>query len=215
MAIIRPTGYLSHYGFSPEETEEHLAHYGVKGMKWGKRLKTRAGLAIQQANAKADDYESKRRMAQLYEQGAADSQQKAAAADDARNSYRTMANRNKETALEHYRYASKLDKFAPYLASRERESAKLQSKRYNENMANADRENATAIAERSAAATRRVKQAAYARQAKANKSGARVAVVRGVLNKLKKNPDAGNATLTNTHTGEKTVIKKKNRRLGG
>lgn len=41
MAVIRPTGYLSHYGFSPEETEEYLAHYGVKGMKWGKHLKAK------------------------------------------------------------------------------------------------------------------------------------------------------------------------------
>lgn len=41
MAVIRPTGYLSHYGFSPEETEEHLEHYGVKGMKWGKHLKAK------------------------------------------------------------------------------------------------------------------------------------------------------------------------------
>lgn len=39
MAVVRPTGYLSHYGFSPDETEEYLEHYGVKGMKWGKRLK--------------------------------------------------------------------------------------------------------------------------------------------------------------------------------
>lgn len=215
MATIRPTGYLSHYGFSPGEVNEYLEHYGVKGMKWGKRLKTAAGLALQRANAKADDYESKRRMAQLYEQGASDSQQRANAADDARNSYQTIAKRNREAALEHYRYAAKLDNFSPYLASREREDAKLQSKRYNENTANADKANATAIAERSAAAVRRVKQAAYARQAKANKSGARIAAVRGVLNKFKTNPNAGNATLTNTHTGEKTVTKKKNRQLGG
>lgn len=36
MATIRPTGYLAHYGFSEEDV---LEHYGVKGMKWGKRKK--------------------------------------------------------------------------------------------------------------------------------------------------------------------------------
>lgn len=34
MATIRPTGYLTHYGLSEEDV---LEHYGVKGMKWGKR----------------------------------------------------------------------------------------------------------------------------------------------------------------------------------
>lgn len=43
MATIRPTGYLAHYGFSEEDV---LEHYGVKGMKWGKRKK--AQLNIQQ-----------------------------------------------------------------------------------------------------------------------------------------------------------------------
>lgn len=38
MATIRPTGYLAHYGFSEEDV---LEHYGVKGMKWGKRLKAK------------------------------------------------------------------------------------------------------------------------------------------------------------------------------
>lgn len=215
MAIIRPTRYLSHYGFSPEDAEGYLEHYGVKGMRWGKRLKTSIGLAAQRANAKADDYESKRRMVELYGRGAADSQQRANAADDARNRYRTTAGKNQEAALEHYRNASKLDGFAPHLATKERQDAKLQSQRYNENKAAADNANATAVAERSAAATRRIKQAAYARQAKANTSGARIAKVRGIVNKLKPSQDAGNATLTNVYTGQTTTIKKKNRRLGG
>lgn len=38
MAIVRPTGYLSYYGFSPEDAEAYLAHYGVKGMKWRQHL---------------------------------------------------------------------------------------------------------------------------------------------------------------------------------
>lgn len=41
MAAIRPTGYLAHYGFSDEDV---LEHYGVKGMKWGKRKALRADL---------------------------------------------------------------------------------------------------------------------------------------------------------------------------
>lgn len=41
MAIIRPTGYLAHYGFSEEDV---LEHYGVKGMKWGKRKALKADL---------------------------------------------------------------------------------------------------------------------------------------------------------------------------
>lgn len=191
MAIIRPTGYLSHYWFSPEETSEYLEHYGVKGMKWGKRLKTRVGLAIQRANAKADDYESKRRMAELYNEGVAESEGRAKEASDARNYYRKNAANNREAALEHYRYAAKLDGSIPYLATQERKNAKRQSQRYNENMANAEIANAHAIGERSAAAIRRVKQAAYARQAKANKSGARIATVRSILNKLKKNRRLG------------------------
>lgn len=47
MATIRPTGYLAHYGFSEEDV---LEHYGVKGMKWGKRKALR--MEMDRYNAK-------------------------------------------------------------------------------------------------------------------------------------------------------------------
>lgn len=105
MAVIRPTGYLSHYGFSPEETEEYLAHYGVKGMKWGKRLKSKitdlSDRYITGKTARAN-MESHQRMAQKYaddaemHRGNADyrSQRALEGHEDVRSYRRAMEGRN-------------------------------------------------------------------------------------------------------------------------
>lgn len=183
MATIRPTGYLSHYGFSPEDTEKYLEHYGVKGMKWGKRLKTNI---INKANAAADEYESKKRMSELYAEGA---QKSSAVAEDAkkeRDKARASAEKHREAALQGYRDAAKYSdtavKFGRESAKAEAQArAKVNSTKYQEQTKKADAAHAKLVNSLSDAALRRVKQAQYADAAKKNKTGRRAATARKII----------------------------------
>jgi len=47
--------YLEHNGLSDDEIDEVLAHFGVKGMKWGVRRDNRANLLVKVGKKRGDD----------------------------------------------------------------------------------------------------------------------------------------------------------------
>ena len=127
MATIRPTGYLAHYGFSDEDV---LEHYGVKGMKWGKRkqLKERVRLARHHWNVTNDSVKSQERYAR--------------AASDEWNTYGKFEREIKKAPNTGFEYEGDYVYTTKNAADRQHDAARLQGERERLNRMKAKRASA-------------------------------------------------------------------------
>lgn len=227
MAIIRPMGYLSYYGFSPEDSTEYLSHYGVKGMKWGKRLKSKitdlSDRYITGKTARAN-MESHQRMAQKYAddaemyRGNADDRSQRALEDheDVRSYRRAMEGRNGSSGSFPVKGGTQRVRYRKLGTESRKELARMALDSAKEAQENTSTSHALRNRQRAAENQYHAENAKAASARREYERSLAGKLVKALSSKDKKQ-SMTKSTVTDLRTGETIELKdkKKNRRLSG